>query len=176
MKTIVVALLVLAGCVPEVCNPVRWGYMVGHGKTYDVGPLVQSPAGVRVDAPGGAMFLPTVDRLTAEVSECLRVSIDRSSFLVKVPGDWLLSADGTQQELTAIAPGSGCTAKGLTGEQPCRWRAVIQCPNVIVATPSLYLFKDALVRFVTGSQNPWADPELAKCAAPSTDPLSMGGG
>ena len=174
MKRFLLIPMLLAGCAPQVCNPIRWGYAVGRGMAYDVGGLVASPTGVRVD--GAAMFLPTIDRLTTEVGDCLHISIDRSSFIVKVPTDFGLSCDGKQQELSALAPMSGCDAKGLAGGCSCHWRALVQCPNVIVATPSLYLFKDALVRFVTGSSNPWADPELAKCAAPSTDPLSLGGG
>lgn len=159
--------VLLFGCAPEVCNPIRWGYAVAHGQQYAVGAAPFTPGGIRHD--GGAA--ETIDRLVGEVGDCLKMSIDRSSFVVKVPTDTVLSCDGKQQELTAIAPMSGCDAKGLTGACPCHWRAVVQCPNVIVATPSLYLFKDALVRFVTGSQNPWADPALAKCASPSTDPL-----
>lgn len=159
--------LALLGCAPEVCNPLRWGYAVGHGKQYPLGSLRLTSAGIRHDGGDGA----TIDRLTQEVGDCLKVSIDRSSFVVKVPADTGMSCDGKQQELSAIAPMSGCDAKGLAGGCPCHWRALVQCPNVIVATPSLYLFKDALVRFVTGSTNPWADPVLAKCAAPTTDPL-----
>lgn len=166
MKTALLALLLL-GCAPEVCNPIRWGYMVAHGKTYPVGSTQLTPSGIRHDGGDAA----TIDRLVGEVGDCLKMSIDPASFVVKVPTDTVMSCDGKQQELSAIAPMSGCDAKGLHGDCECHWRAVVQCPNVIVATPSLYLFKDALVRFVTGSQNPWADPALAKCAAPTTDPL-----
>jgi hypothetical protein len=169
--------LLLAGCATShECLSTKWGYAVGHNLQYPIGETDLSPAGVKVDASGQGMHLPTVDRLVAEVSDCLKMSIDRSAFLVKIPGDFVLSCDHKQQELTAIAPMSGCDAKNLAGPCQCHWRAIIQCPNVIVTTPSLYLFKDALVRWVTGSQNPWADPALAACAAPSTDPLSLGGG
>lgn len=170
--------LSLPACVPQTCNPVRWGYMVGHGLTYPIAAVpIASPEGIRMDLSGQAIDPALIDRLTDEVSTCLGVSIDRSTFIVKVPSDWVKSCDGSQQVLTAIAPESGCAAKGLPTDSPCpcRWRAVIQCPNVIVATPSLYLYKDALVRWVTGSQNPWADPALAKCASPSTAPLLSGG-
>lgn len=167
----------LAACVPSnQCLQTRWGYMVGHGLQYPTAPTETTPAGTPLDASGQAISGALVDRLTSEVAECLKVSIDPRSFVVKVPADWTASCDGSQQVLSAIAPESGCDAKGLTGSCPCRWRALVQCPNVIVATPSLYLYKDALVRFVTGSVNPWADPELAKCAAPSTGPLMIGGG
>ncbi len=138
-----------------------------------------SPKGLHFDPSGQAISGALLDRLTDEVGECLGKSIDRAAFVVKVPSDWGLSCDKTQQVLPATGAGSGgCVAKGLTPSEecPCKWRAYIQPPNVIVATPSLYLFKDALTRFETGSMNPWADPKLAKCVAPSTDPLSNGSG
>lgn len=166
MRTALLALFLL-GCAPEVCNPIRWGYAVAGGKRYQVGATTLTPGGIHHDGGDAA----AIDRLVGEVGDCLKVSIDRSSFTVKVPADWSLSCDGKQQELSAIAPMSGCDAKDLHGDCECRWRAVVQCPSTIVATPSLYLFKDALVRFVTGSQNPWADPVLAACVAPTTDPL-----
>lgn len=171
-------LLLLAGCAPSSeCLRVKWGYMVAHDQQYPTSPTETTPGGIRFDDSGQAVSGELLDRLTNEVSECLHMSIDRSGFVVKVPADWQPSCDGSQQVLTAIAPQSGCDAKGMSYDPqcPCRWRAVIQCPNVIVATPSLYLYKDALTRWVTGSPNPWADPALAKCASPSTAPLSTGG-
>jgi len=129
-----------------------------------------------MDPTGQAISPALVDRLTREVSECLKVSINTGSFVVKVPADWGLSCDKSQQVLSASAPESGCAAKGLKNECACHWRAFVQCPNAIVTTPSLYLYKDALVRFVTGSQDPWSDPALAACVAPTTDPLSRGDG
>lgn len=167
-------LLLLAGCTPVPCEA-KYGY--GH---FAGGITVQadsvSPGGIRYDSSGQAFYGPLLDRLTDEVAECMLMSIDRSSFKVKVPADWAFSCDGTQQVLPIIASQGGCLAKGQTPtpDCPCRFRAVVQCPNVIVSTPSLYLYKDALVRWLTGSRNPWADKNLVKCVEPTTAPLSMG--
>lgn len=167
----------LIGCAPsQRCLRSAWGYSVEGDRQYATSPTETSPGGIRFDDSGQAVAGELLDRLTNEVSECLHMSIDRSGFVVKVPADWQPSCDGSQQLLSAGAPDAGCLAKGQepVAGCPCRWRAVIQCPNVIVATPSLYLYKDALTRWVTGSANPWASPELAKCAMPSTAPL-LGG-
>lgn len=179
MGRLTVALVLFsAGCATNPCYPMRWGFAAAHNLQYPTAPTETTPLGTPVDDSGQNVSGALIDRLTSEVAACLKVSVDPKSFTVKVPADWGLSCDGSQQVLTAIAPGTGCEAKGMHPDQqcPCRWRVLIQCPNVIVATPSLYLFKDALVRWVTGSRNPWADPELAKCASPTTGPLSLGGG
>jgi hypothetical protein len=177
MRLAVALLAVVIGCATgRQCLPVGWGYIVPNHAHYDVAPTETSPGGIRFDDSGQSVSGTLLDRLTREVADCLQVSVDSASFVVKVPVDWSVSCDGSQQLLSAEAPQLGCDAKGLPADPncPCRWRALIQCPNVIVATPSLYLFKDALVRWVTGSNNPWADPALAKCATPSTAPLSLG--
>lgn len=95
---------------------------------------------------------------------------------MKVVSDWVPSCDHTQQLLPTIAGPEGCVVKGLnpTEECPCRYRVGIACPNVLVVTPSMYLYKDVLVRFVTSCADPWASPELHKCVSPSTTPLSDG--
>jgi len=86
---------------------------------------------------------------------------------------WHPNCDGTQQVLSIAAGNEGCMAKGQTptNECPCRWRASRLDDNTIVATPSLYLFPDWLIRWGTGCQNPWGNPEFAECAKPLTGPL-----
>ena len=98
--------------------------------------------------------------------------IDRSSIIVKIPDTWSLTCDKSQQILADRSPDEGCTAKGLTPteECPCSWRAGFQPENVIIATPSLYLFKDPLIRLVTSCVNPWTD-RLAQCASPTVPKL-----
>jgi hypothetical protein len=155
----------------------RWGYLAKD--EYRPAPTQVTPKGIHFDPQGQAISGQLIDRLTDEVEQCLQLSLDRGSFNVLVPSDWTLSCDGSQQVLPAEGAGAmGCLAKRLTptAECPCRWRAYIKMPNVIVATPSLHLYKDALVRLVVDTDNPWADPKLAKCATPSTDPLSLGTG
>jgi hypothetical protein len=170
-------LLALAGCTTPPPNYAsRWGYLAKD--TYAVAPTQTTPAGVRYDSQGQAISGAVIDRLVGEVETCLAKTIDRSTFDVLIPKDWTLSCDHTQQVLPAEGAGSmGCVAKGLrpTAGCPCRWRAYIKWPHTIVTTPSMYLLKDALVRFIVDTDNPWTDPHLAQCATPSTDPLSTGG-
>lgn len=167
---------VLFGChQPPPNHAAQWGYYAAT--TYPVKASRLTNDGIRFDSQGQDISGALIDRLVGEVETCLARRIDRKSFQVLIPKDWTLSCDGTQQVLPTEGAGAmGCLAKGQTPTErcPCRWRAYIQAPNIIVATPSMYLLKDALTRFVTGSSNPWADPALAKCVQPTTKPLSSG--
>lgn len=120
---------------------------------------------------------PVIPEDVAMASGCLRRTFEmpfhRDCLTVKVPNDWEVACDSEQQVLplsstTYIPPDSLCRAKGRepTRACPCRWRAGIQDNNVIVVTPNFYLYKDPLIRLVTGCNNPWASPALARCAAP----------
>jgi hypothetical protein len=163
-----IAAILLCAC--NECHGEHWGYPISGGtKQYEVHVSESSPAGIPIDGDVDPVLL---DKLTTYVEECLNQPIDRRSFVVKIPTNWHKSCDGSQQVLDSEAPQSGCAAKGLepNPECPCRWRALIQCPNVIVSTPNLYIYQDALIRFVTGSTNPWADERLAKCAQPIVQP------
>lgn len=177
---------------------------------YDVHPTLTTPKGIRVDPTGQPVDLLVIDRLTDEVEACLKEQIgtgpdipsniakdglcgdcsynwpiDRSRIVVKIPSDWTLSCDKTEQVLPVLAGDLGCLAKGLTPTEkcPCRWRALLQtvetngadgASGVIVTTPNFFLYKDPLIRMVTGCQKVWADPALAKCASPTTAPLYHG--
>jgi hypothetical protein len=167
-------LTLIVGCTPVTTE--RWGYNI-QTPPYDITTMPQvTPLGVRFDSSGQVISGELIDRLVSEVEQCVGKSIDRDSFIVKIPNNWILNCDGSQQELSqSRASEAGCLAKGLKYDPkcPCMWRARIQWPNVIVTTPSMYLMKDALTRFVTGSSNPWQGA-LAKCASPSTGPLDMG--
>ncbi|MBI4457987.1 hypothetical protein HY633_03430 [Candidatus Uhrbacteria bacterium] len=103
--------------------------------------------------------------------------IRRDCIAVKVPDNWSWSKkDSHQQVLADKTSAQGCIDKGLcqTAEDcDCRWRAGIQ-GRVIVTTPSFYIYKDALIRLITGCGNPWGTPEFARCATPTTAPDSMG--
>lgn len=202
LALVVVALLARApqsqiGC--RGCDEVTWGYTQGLFNRYSVGATQTTPDGIRFDASGLATSATLIDRLTNEVERCLflkfpeRLSdvaaaqagcsgdarfhtIDRHSFVVKVAGDWRLTCDGQQQVLPVVAPSAGCAAKGqhTTPECPCSYRAGIKCPNILVVTPSLYIYKDVLIRFLYDCVDPWANADLATCATPSTQPLSDG--
>lgn len=190
------------GCVSYDCNSIEWGYSGEEFDHYPISSEQITNGGTIFDPTGQNISPELIDRLTNEVNNCLlnafsnkllsnniinasycddeaiQIPIDKTSFTVKIPDDWVLNCDGTQQVLpTPVqAGGEGCINKGLTPDKycPCRWRAGISCPNILITTPSFYLYKDILIRFVTGCANPWASPELAVCASPSTTPLSDG--
>ncbi len=168
-----------------------------YGFSYDIAPAFTTPNGIRVDPTGQKVSAALVDRVTDEVERCLtetfgdppRIPADvvkagvcradtfalplpRSCIVVKVPDDWTLNCDKTQQVLPLLTPGCDpAKHQTPTPECPCRWRAGFQEPNVIVTTPSFFLYKDVLIRTATGCANPWGHPALMKCANPTTDPL-----
>ena len=157
-----------------------------------------TPQGIALDLSGQDISPELIDRLVDEVEKCLvenfgnppvlppvvvqdaqcrgktfSLPIDRGCLAVKIPNDWQISCDGTQQVLPIsstvyVAPDELCEAKGLTvtPECPCRWRAGIQDDYILVSTPSLYVFKDPLIRMITGCNNPWGHPALSQCASP----------
>lgn len=165
----------------EHCSELKWGYSPHTFDQYEANADQVTPEGTHFDPSGQNISGELIDRLTGEVEACLTKSgkldhpIDRGAFVVKVASDWQLNCDKTQQLLPVLAGSAGCVAKGLTPTEqcPCRWRAGIRCPNVLVVTPNFYLYKDVLIRFTLGVQNPWT-PDLATCASPSTTPLSDG--
>lgn len=203
MKTLLILCgLSLSTISCDYCSEFRWGYSDGEFDHYTPNLTHTTHAGTQYD-PGGQNISPElIDRLTDEAESCLHETfpdgklpisvvgssqcltysfahpLDHTSFNVMIPNDWMLSCDSSQEVLpTPVESGdAGCVAKGLDPNEkcPCRWRAGIRCPNTIIATPSMYLYKDALVRFITGCRNPWASPELHKCVSPSTTPLSDG--
>jgi len=189
----------VVGC--NYCGEIQWGYSDGEFDRYVVKADYKTAGGTPYDPSGMSIATELIDRLTNEVNSCLTAAfptgnlpsdvissahcyqrtsfllpIDKTEFIVKVASDWVLNCDGTQQLLpTPVKAGpSGCIAKGQTPDAqcPCRWRAGIQCLTVLIVTPSFYLYKDVLIRFVTGCQNPWGNTQLATCATPSTTPLS----
>lgn len=193
-------ILTIPSCVNDDCCDL-YGYASQFH--YDVRPSQSTSKGIAADLTGQDISLEAIDRLTDEVETCLRLAfgdppiipedvrqkaacrgktfrlpLARECFVVKIPDDWELSCDQSQQVLPLKStsyrpPDKLCEDKGLepTPECPCRWRAGIQDDNTIVVTPSLYLYKDPLIRMVTGCNNPWGHPVLAHCVAPSTPPL-----
>jgi hypothetical protein len=157
-----------SGCEPAPCEQ-RWGYRLrGDSPAYAFQPTLRTPEGIEVDAsanphPGAlaARVALAVDQLEA----CLETPIERRTLRVKVPDDWGPSCDGSDEVLPFVAAVGECKGKTATETCPCRYRAIVQCgePCIVVATPNLLLFKDALTRLVTGSADPWGDERLAPC-------------
>lgn len=155
----------LIGCQPAPCEQ-QWGYYLrGESPSYAFQAQWRTYSGIDVDANDWALA-DRVDVAVDQLESCLGVPIDRTAFRVKIPDDWTLSCDGTDQVLPFIAAVGECKGKIATETCPCRYRAIVQCSEpscVVVATPNLLLFKDALTRLLTKSVDPWSDPLLAAC-------------
>lgn len=143
---------------------------------YDVRPTATTLGGVALDLSGQPAtpdYMAKVDRVTGEAFACL--GLPRRPLVLKVPGDWFLNCDGTQQVLPGYA-GECDPRKAGDCQKVCaggaHWRAFLQRDASLVSAPSLYLLKDPLVRLLTGVQEIWGDPRLSACANPSsTGPL-----
>jgi hypothetical protein len=193
-----ILLLSLTGC-SKVCDAT---YLYQNQTNYKVTATQTTANGIKVDSSGQAINLSKIDRLTDEVERCLiaqfgnppivppivvmqglcqsntfDLPIKRACLTVKVPSDWFISQyeyGGSKHQLLPYpAPEQGCLDKGLPAGN-CYWRAGIQNNLTIVVPPSFYLYKDPLIRIVTGCNNPWGSPPLAVCANPSTMPLDNG--
>lgn len=192
---LIVAVIVVANCDDE-CPVI---HRFADQTNYNITPDITTPDGMDLDTSGLPIDPDLIDRVTREVEDCLiknfgdppvippevrqatfcpyntfDLPIDRECLTVKIPNDCFLSNDGTQELLPAVAPDYVCEDKGIILEegQKCHWRAGIQDYWTIVSCPSLYLYKDPLVRLTTGCVNPWAHPLLSECARPSTEALS----
>lgn len=155
------------GCVPAPCEQ-KYGYFLEESPHYELSDIRVTPGGVRYDDSGQNLSPEFIDRATDDVENCLERSVDRSSFFLKVPSDWTYSCDGTDQVLPFQTYDKTCKGKTATEACPCHFRALVQCPNIVIATPNLLLYKDALIRFITSSTNPW-ESEFATCATPTKE-------
>lgn len=170
MRFLVVAVLTL-GCQAP-CERV-WGYAYGGLSRYVDGGEYASltPSGIRVELGGQHTPLFEIDRLTSELAGCLslrNMALEPlDSFVVRIASDWTTNCDSTQQVFPVYA-GPECKGSTSTPQCPCRYRAGVACPNVIVSTPSLYLYKDALSRYLLHSSNPWK--VVPECLSPTTTP------
>lgn len=165
MKHIVTTLLLT---LLYACAPAPWeqsyGYFLDRSPSYSINP-VASPGGVRYDSEVGELLdVQQLDFLTDQLEACLERSIDRSTFVVKIPADWTYSCDGTEEVLPFVSVfDKTCKGKTATETCPCRYRAVLQEPNVVVTTPNLKLYRDALSRLLLNTSNTWGNPEISPC-------------
>jgi len=108
---------------------------------------------------------------TTNFTATCKTAYDFGCWQVKIDNNWKLSCWGTDQMLSATtgAPtGWTCGGKNMviTEECPCHYRVAVDGKTIVV-TPDARLFKDGLVRTITGCENPWAHPLLSECAKPS---------
>lgn len=164
----------LCGCGHDECNL----YVYQSQFNYDTHFDQITPSGILIDTSGQNIDLVEIDQEVAELESCLsdfRVLPkeadciattfefpNRNCLRVKIANDWFWSKDGTQQLLPSAAPIELCRAKGLTDDE-CWWRGGIQDGNVIITTPNLVIFKDPLIRVITGCNLSWSGG-LEKCA------------
>lgn len=166
--------ILFSGCGPSgACDATVWGFGGKEFVKYEISHESFTLKGVAFDSSQTRVPAELIDRLVDETENCIGRKINRASFKVKIADDWELNCDKTQQTLPIVVNSTGCIDKGQdpTITCPCKFRAGIKCPNIIVTTPSMYLFKDMLIRFVVSVSNPWIDDALSICAQPSTDPL-----
>lgn len=162
--TTLLATVLIAACTPAAWE-IRFGYYLDRSPNYPIANIVASPGGVRYDSEVGELLdVVELDWMTDSLEACLERSIDRSSFVVKIPSDWTYSCDGTEEVLPFVSVVDR-TCKGRTATEacPCRYRAVLQEPNVVVATPNLKLYRDALSRLLLNTSETWSNPEISPC-------------
>lgn len=159
MKKLLLLFLVSCGQEEDVCSisPLtnQFEYKTNFNQT--------TPDGVKTDLSGqGTELLGQIDTKIKETETCVKklipdFSINRQCLRVKIPNDWVLSCDGTEQLLPWNAPQELCNQKGFLPDPncPCLWRAGYQKPDILVSTPNLHLFKDPLIRMFTNWNNPW---------------------
>jgi len=198
-----ISALIISACGPhhqsfKRCDPKF--YFVDQ-TNYDVNPKFYTPRNIAVDTSGLDINLNMIDRLTNETEQCLMdtfgnpptlspkvasngwcqsftfdLPVHRECLVVKVASDWFLSTydyNGSKQQQLPYSNGGSCTDKGLPPGK-CYYRVGIQDNTTIAVPPSFYLYKDGLVRIITGCKNPWYSDPLANCMNPTTQPLDNG--
>ena len=193
----IILCILLSSCSLEFTHPCTTYNHYDWGFDYDVYPSRTTDNGILLDDSGQSLdqdVLNMIDIMTEEVIDCLDNEFpngdltdikdsgycpntlfdscpDKSCLHVKIPSDWEWSND--QQLLQDLAPDDACVAKGLTADSdnPCKWRGGLQDGYAIITTPNLIIYKDPLIKFITGCDSVWYEPRLAKCAHPGVEPL-----
>jgi hypothetical protein len=178
--------LLLLSCASSPWSQ-KYGYFPGGdiNQYANAQPSEITPFGILYNDYNQHINVNTIDKVVNNLQQCLGYIIDRSKFVILFPTNWTLNCNKSQQILPIIGIGnssnnnnSNCHEKELCGNNvTCHYRAVVAQPNVIVTTPSMYLLKDALTRFITGSTHPWSDPLVvnSECLTPDTGPLDLNG-
>ena len=114
---------------------------------YSIYPTEQTPQGIKVDPTKQNIDLVKIDTLTQELEECLKVSIRRCGFTVKVPDDWKYYQCSDRELFPCKDPSFqyGCAKLDC----PCGCTGVVQYPSVAVVTPNLSALKHELIHIVT---------------------------
>ena len=180
--TIIILLMfwICQGCGPSKCA----NTVVPEFYDYKFKPNMTTEAGYKVDTSGQKIDISTIDTRVEATLSCLdnvdfgkiegaycyqtikypAVCIE-DCLKIKITKAWDWSCDGKYQLLRKSAPIEGCLQKGFEEDPdcPCRWRAGIQNPGIVVVPPDMALFEGTIVQWITGCINPWGDVQLKEC-------------
>ena len=137
---------------------------------YEVSPTTTTPDGIDVDDSGMAVDLDLLDRETTDLEQCLRLSIDRLAFVVKIAPNWFTSPGSSQQGFPCSIDPSLC----FGGQPPpnpdylCACAGAVQPPNIVVLPPNLLAYRHELIHLITHAVH--GDPKFAQCENPLPNP------
>jgi len=173
---IVFGLFLLSGC-PQTRYP-NGHFLNVTNYQPDPKKASHTKSGIRYWAPPGVDVRDQVDRLTAELEQCLGTKIRRDWIGVLIPDDAYVSKCSGQWVVPSTPncklcidqkglplPEKCCGLRLPTAACPCvcNMRSVLQDNYLIVTTKTLALYKAELTRLITGVNFPWGQKELAKC-------------
>lgn len=157
-------LIILAAC----SNKPTYDCFCPNITHYKVRPNTTTPKGINVDTSEMEIELAILDQETSALEQCLGITIDRPSVVVKIAPDWRISpCTGAELFPCSLEP-SVCfgSQPQPDPECPCACGGAVQPPNVIVLTPNLAAYRHELIHLVTRANH--GDPRFAQCENPSS--------
>ncbi|OGH92642.1 MAG: hypothetical protein A2563_03135 [Candidatus Magasanikbacteria bacterium RIFOXYD1_FULL_40_23] len=165
-KFVFAILLLCIGCLDKP----TYNCWCANITNYEVSPTTTTPDGIDVDDSGMAVDLDLLDRETTDLEQCLRLSIDRLAFVVKIAPNWFTSPGSSQQGFPCSIDPSLC----FGGQPPpnpdylCACAGAVQPPNIVVLPPNLLAYRHELIHLITHAVH--GDPKFAQCENPLPNP------
>lgn len=156
----------LPACSGECEDYVNYGSDI---TAYVVRAESKTPSGIVVDTSGIPVDLESIDRLTRELEQCLRLTIDPDCLVVKIAPDWYVSECTNTELFPCDFPKSWCDQiRPADNPCPCNCAGVIQNGNIIIVTPNLRAYKHELIHVVSGLSDAEIDSreDLTQCSRP----------
>lgn len=162
-RSVFTIVLLCIGC----SNKPAYDCLCANITNYEVSPTIATPDGISVDNSGIAVDLGLLDLETTDLEQCLGLSIDRSSVIVKIAPDWFTSPCSSQQGFPCSIDPSLCFGgqPQPNPDCPCACAGAVQPPNIVVLPPNLVAYRHELIHLVTHAVH--GDPEFAQCESPS---------
>ncbi len=164
-RSVFAIVLLFIGC----SNKPTYDCLCANITNYEVNPSTTTPNGINVDTSGfEELDLEFLDRETIKLEQCLGISIDRPSVVVKIAPDWRISpCTGAELFPCTIEP-TVCFGNQPPPdpECPCACGGAVQPPNIIVLTPNLVAYRHELIHLVTRVNH--GDPRFEQCESPNT--------